>query len=63
MAGSGWGGRTELYERFFFGDNTQFKARTYLFYDKTEAAQLVSNILQAPDGRERLRWPDRFRPN
>ncbi len=63
VAGSGWGGRTELYERFFFGDNTQFKARTYLFYDKTEAAQLVSNILQAPDGRERLRWPDRFRPN
>ena len=59
---SDWGGRQELYERFFFGDTQKMKGLSYQMYDKTEATELVARILTPPDGRERLAWPDRYRP-
>ncbi|MGF1595502.1 MAG: 4-hydroxyphenylacetate 3-hydroxylase family protein [Acidimicrobiales bacterium] len=62
VVGSGWGGRQELYERFFFGDTQKMKGLNYQFYDKTEAAAMVARILQPPTDRERLTWPDRYRP-
>jgi 4-hydroxyphenylacetate 3-monooxygenase len=62
IVGSGWGGRQELYERFFFGDTQRMKALNYQFYDKTEAAELVARILTPPKDRERLAWPDKYRP-
>ena len=62
LVGSGWGGRQELYERFFFGDTQRMKALNYQFYDKDEATKIVARILQPPSGRERLAWPDQFRP-
>ncbi len=60
VVGSGWGGRQELYERFFFGDTQKMKGRNYLSYDKDEATAMVARILTPPSGRERLAWPDRF---
>lgn len=62
VAGSGWGGRQELYERFFFGDTQKMKGINYQFYDKTEAAEMVARILTPPRDRERLAWPEHFRP-
>jgi 4-hydroxyphenylacetate 3-monooxygenase len=62
LIGSGWGGRQELYERFFFGDTTKMKALNYLSVDKDDAVRIVHRLLQPPDGRERLAWPDQFRP-
>lgn len=59
VAGTGWGSRQELYERFFFGDTQKMKALNYMMYDKAEATDLVARLLQAPVGRERLAWPDR----
>jgi len=60
VAGSSFGGRQELYERFFFGDTQKMKALNYAAYDKAEATQLVANILTPPRGRTRLGLPDRF---
>jgi len=62
VVGTGWGGRQELYERFFFGDTQRMKSLNYQFYDKDEAVQLVTRILQPPDGRQRLAWPEKYRP-
>ncbi len=62
VVGSGWGGRQELYERFFFGDTQRMKSMNYQFYDKDEAAAMVARILTPPNDRERLAWPARFRP-
>jgi len=62
LVGSGWGGRQELYERFFFGDTQRMKSLNYQFYDKDEATKIVARLLQPPSGRERLAWPDQFRP-
>jgi 4-hydroxyphenylacetate 3-monooxygenase len=62
IVGTGWGGRQELYERFFFGDTQRMKSISYQFYDKTEAAALVARILTPPNDRERLAWPDHYRP-
>ena len=62
VVGSGWGGRQELYERFFFGDTQRMKSLNYMFYDKAEASALVARILTPPNGRERLAWGDRYRP-
>ena len=62
VVGSGWGGRQELYERFFFGDTTRMKGLNYQFYDKTEATAIVARLLTPPDGTERLSWPEQFRP-
>ncbi|HZU77439.1 MAG TPA: 4-hydroxyphenylacetate 3-hydroxylase N-terminal domain-containing protein, partial [Dehalococcoidia bacterium] len=46
VAGSGWGGRQELYERFFFGDTTIMKAQGYLREDKTAPAAMVQRLLR-----------------
>ncbi|MDH3684225.1 MAG: hypothetical protein OEV40_30255, partial [Acidimicrobiia bacterium] len=53
VVGTGWGGRQELYERFFFGDTQKMKGLNYQFYDKTEATEMVARILTPPNGRER----------
>ncbi|MGI9612732.1 MAG: 4-hydroxyphenylacetate 3-hydroxylase family protein [Acidimicrobiales bacterium] len=62
VVGSGWGGRQELYERFFFGDTQRMKGINYQFYDKDEATAMVARILTPPSEQERLAWPERFRP-
>lgn len=62
IVGSGWGGRQELYERFFFGDTQRMKSLNYQFYDKDEATAMVARILTPPADRERLAWPDQYRP-
>ncbi len=58
VVGTGWGGRQELYERFFFGDTTKMKALSYQGYDLDEATAMVARILQPPEGPERVRWPE-----
>lgn len=62
IVGTSWGGRQELYERFFFGDTQKMKGLNYQFYDKDEATAIVARILTPPDGNERLAWPDKYRP-
>ena len=62
VIGSGWGGRQELYERFFFGDTQKMKGVNYQAYDKEEATKIVARLLTPPAGRERLAWPDHYRP-
>ena len=59
--GSGWGGRQELYERFFFGDTQRMKSINYMMYDKTEATELVARILTPPQDRDRVAPPTSFR--
>ena len=61
IVGSSWGGRQELYERFFFGDTQKMKSINYLMYDKTEATELVARILTPPQDGERLALPDHLR--
>jgi 4-hydroxyphenylacetate 3-monooxygenase len=63
VVGTSWGGRQELYERFFFGDSQRMKAMNYEFYDKSEATAMVARILTPPSGPERLAWPEQFRPS
>jgi 4-hydroxyphenylacetate 3-monooxygenase len=63
LVGTSWGGRQELYERFFFGDTQRMKSLNYQFYDKSEAAAIVARLLTPPQGRERLAWPDKYRPS
>jgi 4-hydroxyphenylacetate 3-monooxygenase len=53
LIGSTWGGRQHLYERFFFGDLQQAKARTYLAVDKSEAVEMVKRLLQPPAAPDR----------
>ncbi len=60
IAGSGWGGRQELYERFFFGDRTRMRAGLYMGYDKTEAIAMVRRMLEPPKPGEPLPLPERF---
>ncbi len=62
VVGSSWGGRQELYERFFFGDTQRMKGLNYQFYDCDEAVALVARILTPPTDRERLAWPENYRP-
>lgn len=63
IVGSGWGGRQELYERFFFGDTQRMKSINYMMYDKTEATELVARILTPPQGRERIAPPSFGEPS
>jgi 4-hydroxyphenylacetate 3-monooxygenase len=63
VVGSGWGGRQELYERFFFGDTQKMKSLNYQFYDKSAAVELVARILRPPEGRQRLATPDHLSAN
>lgn len=60
IAGSGWGGRQELYERFFFGDRTRMRAALYMGYDKSEAISMVRRILEPPRPGSPLPLPERF---
>jgi 4-hydroxyphenylacetate 3-monooxygenase len=48
IAGSEWGIRQDLYERFHFGDNTRGKLRAYSLYDKSDAINMVRRILSTP---------------
>ncbi len=48
VVGSGWGGRQELYERFFFGDAQRMKAMLYQMYSMDEAVETVHRILEPP---------------
>jgi 4-hydroxyphenylacetate 3-monooxygenase len=45
LAGSGWGSRNELYERFFFGDQQRMIVNTYLGMDKTVPVEHARRIL------------------
>jgi 4-hydroxyphenylacetate 3-monooxygenase len=63
LVGTSWGGRQELYERFFFGDTQRMKSLNYQFYDKSEATAIVARLLTPPQGRERLAWPEKYRPS
>jgi len=57
ICGTGWGGRQELYERFFFGDTQRMKGINYQMYDKADAVDLVARILQPPQDAQRVAWP------
>ncbi len=45
LAGSGWGSRNELYERFFFGDQQRMIVNTYLGMDKSVPVEHARRIL------------------
>ncbi|MGH2589073.1 MAG: 4-hydroxyphenylacetate 3-hydroxylase C-terminal domain-containing protein, partial [Dehalococcoidia bacterium] len=55
--GDSWGGRQELYERNFFGDNERFRAILYQTYDKSEAIEMVQRILRPPTAEEPFALP------
>jgi 4-hydroxyphenylacetate 3-monooxygenase len=63
VAGSTWGRRQDLYERFFFGDPQQWKARVYNFDlgNKASAMAMVKRILQTPNENEPFPIPDKFK--
>jgi aromatic ring hydroxylase len=46
VAGSTWGARQELYERFHFGDAVLRRAGTYMDYDLSEAVAMVERALE-----------------
>ena len=48
IVGSSWGGRQELYERFFFGDTQRMKSMLYQTYSLDEAVETVRRILEPP---------------
>jgi aromatic ring hydroxylase len=48
VAGSSWGARQDLYERFHFGDATLRKIGGYLRFDRTEAVAMVRRVLTIP---------------
>jgi len=58
--GDSWGGRQELYERNFFGDNERFRAILYQTYDKNEAIEMVQRILQPPTAEHPFALPARL---
>jgi hypothetical protein len=39
------------------------KSLNYQFYDKSEATAIVDRLLTPPQGRERLAWPEKYRPS
>jgi 4-hydroxyphenylacetate 3-monooxygenase len=57
LAGSGWGSRNELYERFFFGDFTRQIIGLYQNLDKTEAVNDVQRMLVPPTDTKRFTVP------
>lgn len=57
LIGSSWGGRQELYERFFFGDTQRMKSLNYQFYDKKQATDMVARLLTPPKGKQRFPLP------
>ena len=48
MAGSSWGQRHELYERFFFGEHTRHRLNAYEWANKDDAIAMVQRMLQPP---------------
>lgn len=48
--GSSFGGRQELYERFFFGDPVRMASAYYNWYDKEPYKQRVKEFLRRDDG-------------
>src|SRR5262249_41883636 len=48
VAGSSWGVRQDLYERFHFGDATLRKVGGYLRFDSARAVDMVRRILSVP---------------
>ena len=52
VTGSSFGGRQELYERFFFGDPVRMASAYYSWYDKEPYKQRVREFLHREDGPE-----------
>ena len=58
VACSGFGGRQELYERYFFGDPIRMMSALYFGYDKAPLKERIKRI--PPSGRcagHARRWP------
>jgi len=49
-AGSSFGGRQDLYERFFFGDPVRMASAYYSWYDKNPYKERVKELLHRKDG-------------
>jgi 4-hydroxyphenylacetate 3-monooxygenase len=49
IAGSSFGGRQELYERFFFGDPVRIAAGLYTWYNKEPLKERVKQFLHRED--------------
>jgi len=49
VAGSSFGGRQDLYERFFFGDPVRMSSAYYAWYDKEPYRQRVKELLHRKD--------------
>ncbi len=60
FCGDSWGGREELYERNFFGDNERFRALLYQFVEKDDAIEMVQRILQPPTEVQPFAVPGRY---
>jgi 4-hydroxyphenylacetate 3-monooxygenase len=60
LAGSGWGGRNELYERFFFGDFQRMIITLYQGTDMSDAVDDVRRMLVPPTDDQRFTIPERF---
>lgn len=50
IVGSSFGGRQELYERFFFGDPVRMASAYYSWYDKEPYKERVKQFLHGEDG-------------
>jgi 4-hydroxyphenylacetate 3-monooxygenase len=50
FAGSAFGGRQDLYERFFFGDPVRMASAYYAWYDKEPYRQRVRDLMQWKPG-------------
>ena len=48
-AGSSFGGRQDLYERFFFGDPVRMASAYYAWYDKEPYKERVKELLHRKD--------------
>ncbi len=48
-SGSSFGGRQDLYERFFFGDPVRMASAYYSWYDKEPYKQRVKELLHRGD--------------
>ncbi len=64
MAGSAWGQRHELYERFFFGEHTRHRLSAYEWADKEAAMAMVHRMLTPPRSRfEPYPLPEHYLPS
>ena len=50
VAGSSFGGRQELYERFFFGDPVRMASAYYAWYDREPYKRRVRDLLGMKEG-------------